>query len=69
MTLEEAMKAMQTHRVRHSSWNKDKWCTMCTNGIIYFSGFTWMHLATFEIIYSILKEGWEIIPNPERSVG
>ena len=26
MTKEEAIKAMQTHRVRHSSWGKNEWC-------------------------------------------
>ena len=71
MTLQEALKAMQTHRVRHRYFDKEEWVTKCTNGLYYFEdgiNFTeeefllWADKPYF-------KEGWEIIPNPERSVG
>lgn len=71
MTLQEALKAMQTHRVRHRYSDKEEWVTKCTNGLYYFEdgiNFTeeefllWADKPYF-------KEGWEIIPNPERSVG
>ena len=32
MTKEEAIKAMQTHRVRHRFFSKEEWVTQCTNG-------------------------------------
>ena len=68
MTLQEALKAMQTHRVRHRYFDKEEWVTKCTNGLYYFEdgiNFTeeefllWADKPYF-------KEGWEIIPNPER---
>lgn len=36
MTLQEALKAMQTHRVRHRYFDKEEWVTKCTNGLYYF---------------------------------
>ena len=68
MTLQEALKAMQTHRVRHRYFDKEEWVTKCTNGLYYFEdgiNFTeeefllWADKPYF-------KEGWEIIPNPEK---
>ena len=35
MTKEEAIKAMQTHRVRHRFFSKEEWVTQCTNGKLY----------------------------------
>lgn len=57
--------------VKHRYFDKEEWVTKCTNGLYYFEdgiNFTeeefllWADKPYF-------KEGWEIIPNPERSVG
>lgn len=71
MTLEEVMKVMQTHRVRHRYFDKTEWVTKSTNGFYYFEDGTEFTEGEF-IQWSnkpYFKEGWEIIPNPERSVG
>lgn len=71
MTREEAIKAMQTHRVRHNSWYKEFWCSSCTNGLIYLADGTWETVEEFKEKFSekLFDNGWEIIPNPERSIG
>lgn len=73
MTKEEAIKAMQTHRVRHSSWGKNEWCHRNAHIIMhYFNDYpnSLTHIEEFKIRYSNKEydNGWEIIPNPERSV-
>lgn len=71
MTKEEAIKAMQTHRVRHGSWSENFWCSKCTNGIIYLANGTWLTTEEFNEAFSgkLFEEDWEKLPNPERGIG
>lgn len=71
MTLQEALIAMQTHRVRHRHFDKEEWVTKCTNGLYYFEDGNDFTEEEFLILICepCFNEGWEVIPNPERSVG
>ena len=70
MTLQEALKAMQTHRVRHRYFDKEDWVTKCTNGLYYFKDGTNFTEEEFLLWVdkSYFKEGWEIIPNTRKGV-
>ena len=71
MTKEEAIKAMQTHRVRHRFFSKEEQVTQCTNGKLYLEDGVMCDPEEFWRYRqgSVWDDGWEIIPNPERSVG
>lgn len=71
MTKEEAIKAMQTHRVRHRFFSKEGWVTQCTNGKLCLEDGVMCDPEEFWRYRqgSVWDDGWEIIPNPERSVG
>lgn len=67
MTREEAIKAMQTHRVRHRYFSEEEWVTQCTNGMLLLEDgvmcdpeefWRWRQDSAWD-------DGWEIIPNPE----
>ena len=71
MKKEEAIKAMQTHRVRHRYFSKEEWVTQCTNGMLCLEDGVMCDPEEFWRYRqgSVWDDGWEIIPNPERSVG
>ncbi len=71
MTKEEALKAMETHRVHHPLMDYD-WVTKCTDSRYYNSdGDSANEYQIREELdsYDDWDNGWEVLPESERSVG